>query len=374
MGIFIYFSKKFENILIDKSESRNSQNESSKSGFDKKQRSISFPFKWMSITIFLLIPFLIVFYFAGGKQLFLTISGTDIKNVTLDPINPNLVWRLYGNSSLDAYDVLNKKILRTIPKCSSEGMSYEHSKLYVTSKFIIVYDMMKVVAVYNYDNLSLFCTSENIGKLFNEPKMKISDFTLENEHNEYDWQVFKVTNEFGIEKFYNPTNNMIFMTQESLNKYERKRDSINFDHILDTLFIQKNFNKKIFKIGYYHLNRDLVVFSYKYDLMKESSTHLAIAKKTGGLLWSKSIGTLIAKSDDVTEAQFKNTLFGIKSGRTIINGDYIFFESKYDFATSDSNAQKGYTTMAVNLKTGKELWTYNWFFEEYDYRPDPFPN
>ncbi len=355
-------------------ENQNSFEPKNVLNIDKSIRIVDNQKKLILISVFV---FLIVSIFSF-RYYFKNNNIDEIISVGIDPVEKNCIWRLFSSSKIEKFDIINKKVLNTIPSRQDSNFGFELSKgnttkIVINSKYIILKDTY-FTFVYNKDDLSIFCTEKNIGKLFGKPNIKLSKFAFSfDEENE----VFSLTDEKDDEILYYFNSNEILTFKEGEIKFKKNSNAKS----LGTIYF--NFiNSSQIKEKYYHpyiiaYDSNNLVFSYRANNLETAEKYLCGMSKEGKVLWEIPFHVLFKKSNIATPEKLNNATVSdreskinpkIKDGILYYNNDFdfIYQDEKFRFDV-DYLIFHTATLSAIDVKSGNVIWFYNWHNEIEEY-------
>lgn len=319
--------------------------------------------KFFLIPVYLLLAAMIFFFGLKAFKMFGS-SPDDITSVAFDPVKPNIVWRVLKESGItEEYDVINKKVLRTIPKSNLIDKYSSVSDVIVTPKYIILNDL-DFIHVYNKGDLSMYCTKENIGKLIGGPDMKISSVRYAPNSpislNHY----FEIADERGQVKYYDDYSDSAFTTNEVKKKVEYT-PSISRGKFQNWFYpnsANENTEQKYFNTQTITNNGDFEIVAYQENLLPEAPTYLGAISQEGNLLWRLSLAGVSGNSPKLPASTMGNSLTHDNTKKSRIIDDVFYFSNDYKTSYKYGNKysqEKLYFISAIDMKTGKILWFYD---------------
>ncbi len=238
------------------------------------------------------------------------------------------------------------------------------------------------IFVYKQDDLLLFCTYKDIGKLIGEPTMKIASvmylpriftneshfiktFTIKTFTNESHF--IAVRNDKNVAKYFDVYNDKIIDNQniEKINTFIPLSSS---DRYRSLFYAKEQDNTKpqqfnnrpqrFFEHQSVAQNSDYEAFIYKEEVSDYEYEFIGMISSTEGFLWEIPLTSIIKMRNNITKDNLKNPS---KNSRII--GDILYLQLDYkvrynNFSrrTSEDNIS---TICAIDKLTGKIIWIYD---------------
>ena len=289
-----------------------------------------------------------------------TESKNGISNLAYDPTQPNIVWRvMQANNTTEEFDIISKKVLRKLPK------SLENSYLtdiLITPKYVIhcyipnFPDNAGNIFVYKKDDLSLFCTNKDIGKLTGEPNMKIASAmyasgTFMNENH-----FITIQNDRNVTKYFDFHNDKTLSKSDLtvLNQFI-SLSTAKYRDLFSSNSQNDNKLQQFFSSQSFIQHNDYEVFTYKENALNDAETFIGMIGDKEGFMWKIPVKSLIKNNVNITKENLR---------KSRIIGNILYLQLDYKVGYKRSSDRRGSsdnisTVCTIDKITGKINWIYD---------------